>query len=395
MTDFLIRLFIKNPTDISKPSVRESYGKLGSLMGIISNLLLCLLKIVVGSITNSISITADGLNNLSDMGSSVITGIGFKLAAKPADKNHPYGHGRMEYLSAFIVSVLIMFMGVELLKESATAIFSSDNPPRYTAWAYSVLIVSIAVKLFLFVFYRKLAKKIDSSALLASAQDSINDTVATLFILIGAAVCGIFDLNVNLDAILGLCVAVFILYSGVGVAKQTIGELLGNPPSPKTVSDIKDIIMSFDGFGGIHDLIVHDYGPERQFASVHVEVPQNSDIVKCHEKIDICERIILERLGIHTVIHMDPIETDDLKTSEAKATVLKILTDIDSRLTLHDFRMTPKSEQQTNFIFDVVLPSDFSLSEEELYKKITAAVKLIDKGYFCVITFDRDYTGSI
>lgn len=394
MTALLIKLFVKNHTDIKSADVRNRYGNLGSVVGIAANILLSLFKIVIGLISGILSLTADGFNNLADVGSSVVTLIGFKLANKPADRDHPFGHGRMEYISAFIVSFLILLVGFELLKNSANALIDGTSSPVFSGTAIIVLGASILVKLWLFFFNRKIGKIIDSSALTATAKDSLNDCVATAAILVAAIVTNFVSLPFNLDAVMAICVALFILWSGFCSAKDTLDEILGGPPEPQLISDINDTILSFDEFHGIHDLIVHNYGPGRQFASVHVEVPHDADIVACHEKIDICEKLVCEKLGINLVIHMDPIDTNDETVAAAREKMVNILKDIDQKLTLHDFRMTPAANTRTNLIFDVVIPSHLKLSESELNDIICQKAHEADKTYVCVITFDRDFTGQ-
>lgn len=394
MTDLLIKLFIKNHGDIKSTAVRSSYGNLGSVVGICANVLLSVIKIVVGLISGSLSITADGFNNLSDIGSSAVTLIGFKLAGKPADRDHPFGHGRMEYISAFVVSFFILLVGVELLKNSVSAIIGGTASPAFSNIAILVLVISIAIKLWMFAFNRKIGKIIDSSALAATAKDSLNDCVATTAILISAIITRFVSLPFNLDAVMAIGVALFILWSGISSAKETLDQILGGPPDPQLIRDISDNVLSFDEFCGIHDLIVHNYGPGRQFASVHVEVPHNADIVACHEKIDLCEKLIGEKLGVNLVIHMDPIDTDDTAVTTARETMVNILKSIDQKLTLHDFRMTPAANTRTNLIFDVVIPSHLKLSEAELNDIICKAAYKADRTYVCVITFDRDFTGQ-
>lgn len=394
MTDLLIKLFIKNHGDIKSTAVRSSYGNLGSVVGICANVLLSVIKIVVGLISGSLSITADGFNNLSDIGSSAVTLIGFKLAGKPADRDHPFGHGRMEYISAFVVSFFILLVGVELLKNSVSAIIGGTASPAFSNIAILVLVISIAIKLWMFAFNRKIGKIIDSSALAATAKDSLNDCVATTAILISAIITRFVSLPFNLDAVMAIGVALFILWSGISSAKETLDQILGGPPDPQLIRDISDTVLSFDEFCGIHDLIVHNYGPGRQFASVHVEVPHNADIVACHEKIDLCEKLIGEKLGVNLVIHMDPIDTDDTAVTTARETMVNILKSIDPKLTLHDFRMTPAANTRTNLIFDVVIPSHLKLSEAELNDIICKAAYKADRTYVCVITFDRDFTGQ-
>lgn len=394
MSELLIKLFIKNSDDINDVAVRKSYGTLGGAVGIVCNLFLCILKITVGLITASISIVADGLNNLSDMGSSVITMIGFKMAGKPADSDHPFGHGRMEYMSAFIVAMLILLVGSELFKSSLTALIKGDAAPTYSVFALVILCISILVKLWMFLFNRKLGKKIDSGALAATAQDSLNDMVATAVILLSVGISMLVNLPFNLDAVMGVLVSVFILYSGFGAAKETLDQILGSPPDKQLISDIEHTIMSFDEFVGIHDLIIHNYGPGRQFASVHVEVPQNIDIVKCHEQIDMCEKLVNEKLNISLVIHMDPIDVNNETVANTRKQLEEIIKAIDDKMTLHDFRMTPAGETRTNLIFDVVVPSENKMSHEELNCRIAEAAKAVNPTYCCVITFDNDFTGN-
>ncbi len=394
MTHFLIKHFIKNYENVTDNTVRASYGNLGSIVGILCNLLLCIFKITVGYITGSISITADGFNNLSDMGSSVVTMVGFKLSTKPADRDHPFGHGRIEYMSAFIVAVLILLVGFELLKSSATALISGDKMPTYSLLSIIVLLASVIIKFWMFLFNRKIGKKINSDSLIATAQDSLNDAVATTAILISAGISYYFSLPFNLDAVMGIGVAIFILISGINAAKETINIILGTPPEKHIIDSIKDIILSYEQFVGIHDLIVHSYGPGRQFASVHVEVPQDIDIVKCHEQIDLCEKVINEKLDIELVIHMDPIDVNNEVVNHAKAEMIRGIKIIDENLTLHDFRMTPECDTRTNLIFDVVIPSSCKLKESELNLKICEIARLINPTYCCVITFDRNFTGE-
>ena len=393
MTKLLIKLFIKNSEDVNDGTVRLKYGTLGGAVGIACNLCLCALKITVGLITASISIVADGLNNLSDMGSSIITMIGFKMAGKPADSDHPFGHGRMEYMSAFIVSMLILLVGAELLKSSVTALVTGESAPAYSVWAIIILAVSVLVKLWMCLFNRKLGKKIDSEALIATAQDSLNDMVTTSVILLSVGISMLVTLPFNLDAVMGILVSLFILYSGLASAKNTLNEILGTPPDKKLIKDIEDTILSFKEFKGIHDLIVHNYGPGRQFASVHVEVPQDTDIVKCHEQIDLCEKLVDEKLDISLVIHMDPIDVNNAAVAKTKESITNAVKEIDSNMSVHDFRMTPAGEKRTNLIFDVVVPSTVKMSHEELNELISECARKINPTYCCVITFDNDFSG--
>lgn len=391
MTKLLIKLFIKNHTQTKDNYVRQCYGKLGGFVGICCNLVLCILKLAVGLISGSISIMADGLNNLADMGSSVVAIIGFRLAGKPADSEHPFGHGRMEYMSAFIVAILILLVGFELFKSSVTSLINNEPSPEYSVWAIIILIISILIKFWMFLFNRKIGKTIDSGTLIATAQDSLNDMVATGAILISVIISRLFPLSLNLDAVMGALVAIFILISGIATAKDTLDQILGKPPEKELINGIENTVLSFKEFVGIHDLIVHNYGPGRQFASVHVEVPIDSDIVKCHEQIDLCEKLVKEQLDILLVIHMDPIDINNAVVNHTKSQLSDAIKVIHENMTLHDFRMTPISDKRTNLIFDVVVPSDLKITTKELHNKITLIAKLINPTFECVITFDNDY----
>lgn len=393
MVNFIINLAKRKSADGSEAQIRNLCGTYDGVLGILFNLFLCATKITVGALCASISIVADGLNNLSDMGSSVVTLLGFKLAAKPADSDHPYGHGRMEYISSFIVSALIVFIGFELLKESATAVFSGQDMPKYTLWSVIVLAFSVLLKFVMFLFNNRLGKKINSETLKTTAKDSINDCITTSVLLIAILVSNIFDLTFNLDAVLGIGVAIFIIFSGVMSSRTTFNTILGRPPEPKIIEEIKEIILSFDMFVGIHDLMVHSYGPSRLFASVHVEVPENVDVVVCHEKIDICEKLVNERLGVELVIHMDPIATDNEEIHSVQNALCNALISLHPDLSLHDFRMTPKGDSHINLIFDVVVPSSVNTPQNVLRNKIISVAKSINPCFECIITFDNDYTG--
>jgi len=395
MTGLLLKLFVKNYKDTTDNTVRENYGTLGSGVGIFCNIFLCTVKIIVGLTVKSMSIIGDGLNNLSDMGSSVITMIGFKLSNKPADRDHPFGHGRMEYMSAFVVSALIIIVGFELGTSSVKALYYGEKAPTYSYVALGVLAVSALVKLWMFVFNKKLGKIINSDALIATAQDSINDTVATVVILVAALISKLIILPFNLDAVMAIGVALFILWAGISSAKDTIASLLGKAPDEELIKEIESTIMSFEGFLGIHDLIIHDYGPGRNFASVHVEVPQNINIVECHERIDLCEKLVCEKTGVELVIHMDPIDTDSTEVSETRERMKECIKEIDKNLTLHDFRMTPTAEKRTNLIFDVVLPANNRMSDDEIVGLINEKARKINPTFCCVVTVDRDYTGKM
>lgn len=393
MTQFLLKLFIKDRENTEDVNVRKKYGTLSGAVGIICNLFLCSFKIIIGIITGSISVMADGLNNLSDMGSSVVTMAGFRLAAKPADKDHPFGHGRIEYVSAFIVAMLILLVGAELIISSVTALAGGQQSPVFTKMTVIILVVSIAVKIWMFVFNRKLSREIGSESLKATAQDCLNDCIATAVIIIVAIISPLVPKNINLDAVLGVLVGVFIIYSGINSAKETINKLLGQPANEETIAVLEDIILSFSDFSGIHDLIIHNYGPGRVFASVHVEVPSKIDIVHCHEQVDLCEKTVNEKLGIELTIHYDPIDVDDERVEKTKNIISAVVEEIDSRATVHDFRMTPTGIERTNLIFDAVLPTGAKMTAKEFKEKIIEKVKEINPTFVCVITIDRDYTG--
>lgn len=390
MTNLLIRLFIKDRNNVDSPAVRDSYGSLGSFTGIGCNIILFIIKFSLGLVSGSISIMADAFNNLSDIGSSVITLIGFKMAKKPADPDHPFGHGRMEYMSAFIVSMLILLVGIELLKSSIAKILA----PTELEFTYITIIglaVSILIKFWMFLFNRKLAKKINSLSLKATAQDSFNDCISTLAVLVSVIICKLY--GVNLDAYVGIGVALFILWSGINAAKDTLGPLMGEPPTPELIKSIEDEILKNEDFYGIHDLIVHNYGPGRCFASVHVEVPEDININLCHEQIDACEVEIKEKIGIELVIHMDPVSVNDSFTAELRGKVADKVKQVNEVFSIHDFRIVP-GEKRTNLVFDVVVPRNYKKKPSELKHEIGELVKEIDNKYRCVINIDYDYTGA-
>lgn len=391
MTKLLLKIFVKDYKNTKDETVRERYGALGSFMGIFCNLLLFILKLILGLISGSVSIMADAFNNLSDIGSSVVTLLGFKLSKKPADPDHPFGHGRMEYMSAFIVAVLILLVGAELFKSSVSKIFSPE-PLNISLITVIGLIISIAVKLWMSFFSRKLSKLINSGSLKATAQDSLNDCISTSCVLISIIIYKFTDLN--LDPYMGVLVALFILWSGFSSAKETMSPLLGEPPSKELIDGIKNGILKYKEFSGLHDLIVHNYGPGRCFASVHVEVPADINVLKCHELIDRAESEISAALGIEIVMHMDPIAVDDSGVTETYNALLEKVHTIDSRLALHDFRMV-EGENRINLVFDVVVPPDFQMSKAELKSEICDLVREIDERYCCVIQVDIDLTGTL
>lgn len=389
MTGLLLKLFVKEESGTTE--YRKKCGTFAGAVGIICNLFLFAVKLTAGLLSSSISILADAFNNLSDMGSSLVTILGFKLSSKPADPDHPYGHGRFEYIAALIVSGLIMIMGFELLKSSVEKIIH-PVAPRLGYLSVILLSVSVLIKLGMFFFNRKVGKAIDSATLRATALDSLNDTLSTTAILVSVIVMMIW--GINIDAYIGLIVSVYILFSGIKTAKDTIDPLLGQPIDEKTAKSIESEIMSFEGFLGVHDLLAHNYGPGRCFASVHVEVPASTDIVKCHEQIDICEKQVFERTGILLTIHMDPVETDNEKQNTARSVIAEKIKIIHPELTVHDFRMTPKSDERTNLIFDVVLPAGMEKEKQDIKRQIEDIARSIDPTYHCVITFDFNFVGK-
>ena len=384
MTQLLLRLFVKNHTETGSPKVRAAIGTLSGIVGIVCNILLSVSKIIVGTLCGSVSITADAMNNLSDATSSVVTLIGFKLALKPADEDHPYGHARFEYLSGLAVAALIVIIGFELAKTSVEKIF--HPAPVEFSWVLAVVLIgSILVKLWMGFFNGRLAKATGSTTLEATAQDSRNDVVATGAVLIAALVEKF--LGWQIDGYMGLAVALFILYSGAMLAKETISPLLGEAASPELRQTIVDIISSEPKVLGYHDLMVHDYGPGQRFASIHVEMDEKENPLECHELIDNLERRCLAE-NVHLVIHYDPIVTGDERLAHMKGVVSRLLAEQDSRLTLHDFRMV-QGAGHTNLIFDIVLPGNLTGKEKEIKRKLDERLAETESGkYYTVVTFD-------
>lgn len=389
MTSFLIRLFIRRREDVQDACVRLSYGNLAGITGIVCNVLLCAIKFFTGLFTGSISITADAVNNLSDASSGVITLLGFKLAGKPADPEHPYGHARMEYLAGLVVSFVILLIGVQLAGESIQKIL---HPAAATFGIVPavMLVFSILVKLWMAGFYRNIGKKIDSTTLLAASADSRNDVISTGAVLLALLISAWTDLD--LDGWMGMAVALFILYSGIGLIKDTLDPLLGRAPSEDLTQRVEEKILSYEGILGTHDLMVHDYGPGQCFASVHVEMSAEMNVMRSHDIIDTIERDFHEQDHIHLVIHYDPIETG----SEAVGTMRQWVTErvhaVSPLLSIHDFRMV-KGELHTNLIFDVAAPSSYESTDAEIKQQIQRSVQENANGetYYCVITVDRSY----
>lgn len=385
MTNILMRLFIKNYDDPTNPAVRGAVGALSGMVGIACNLLLFLGKLIVGTLSGSVSITADAVNNLSDASGSIVTLVGFRLSNKPADEHHPYGHARYEYLSGLAVSAMILIIGFELAKTSVEKILA-PTAVRLSAVTVGVLIASIGVKLWMSVFNKKLGDRIESTTLLATAADSRNDCISTSAVLIAAVIERFADWRV--DGVFGLAVAIFILYSGWNLAKDTISPLLGENADPELVKCLVDYIGSQPKVLGYHDLMVHDYGPGQRFASIHVEMDKNEDPLDCHELIDDMERECMRSHHVHLVIHYDPVVTDDPELTRLKETVNSILKEADSRLTLHDFRMVP-GKRHMNLVFDVALPADLKGRETEIRRNIETILNAEGTMvYHVIITFD-------
>ncbi|MGI6335861.1 MAG: cation diffusion facilitator family transporter [Eubacteriales bacterium] len=387
MIALLSRLFIKDHENTSDPAVRRAYGYLCGTMGIAFNVLLCVAKLLVGSLTGSIAITADGFNNLSDAGSSIVTLLGFRLASQRPDPVHPFGHGRFEYISGLVVAFLILIMGFNLFTESIRKlVFPEDVEFSYAAVA--VLAVSIAVKLYMFLYNRAVGKRIDSAAMIATATDSISDVVATTVVLISTVVGKLTGLRI--DAWGGLAVAGFILYSGYSAARDTISPLLGQAPDPELVAKIRETVLAHPEVAGMHDLIIHNYGPGRMMVSLHAEVPAHADLLQMHDVIDLIEQQLRDSCGCDAVVHMDPIVTDDAVTARTFVTLVRIVTGVDERLSLHDFRMVT-GPTHTNLIFDVVVPHRFNMTDNELRHVLSERVKAHDKTWNAVINIDRSY----
>ena len=385
MTNLLLRLFVRDHDNTADTAVRSAIGALSGTVGIVCNLLLCALKLAAGMLTGSLAITADAMNNLSDATGSIVTLVGFRLAGKPADEHHPYGHARLEYLSGLAVAALILFIGLELGKSSLQKIFA-PTPVEFTPVAACILLASIGIKLRMSLFNRTLGKKIGSTALLATSADSRNDCIATAAVLLAAIVETVTALRV--DGFMGLGVAAFILVSGWGMARETISPLLGENTDPELRQKIVDYIEAQPKVLGYHDLMVHDYGPGQRFASLHVEMDKNEDPLLCHELIDDMERECLNSHNVHLVIHYDPVITDDPELNRMRHLVTAILKVKDPRLSIHDFRMVP-GEGHTNLIFDVALPADLQSEGPQIQKSLENALNDLGQGtYYTVITFD-------
>ena len=385
MTNLLIKLFVKDSKNTSDPAVRKRYGYLGAFTGIVLNILLFLGKLIAGILSGGISVIADAFNNLSDAGSSIMTFVGFKMAGMPADSEHPYGHGRMEYVSGIIISFIIMMMGFELGKSSVEKIFSPEKL-EFSILAVSVLGASLLVKLWMALFNTKLGRKIDSATMKAAAADSLSDCISTSVVII----CMFIQLfsGFELDSYAGIIVALFILYTGFNTFKESLTPLLGTKPKKELVEEIENTVMNYDGIVGVHDLMVHDYGVGRMVISLHAEISSKTDIMLAHELIDLIEDDLREKYRCSVTIHMDPVVVDDKKADEVKKVVLDIIKNIDNSLTIHDFRITD-GVSRINVIFDLVTPFGFRYKDGELALMIKNAIAEKDGRLNAVITVER------
>ncbi len=385
MTNLLIKLFVKDNENPKDENVRPKYAMLSSITGIVVNLFLSIFKLVIGIVTNSMSIISDALNNVTDTGSSIVTMIGFKLSQKEVDNEHPWGHGRMEYVTAFIVDILIILVGVELLQNSVDKIIHPVMP-TVNGVVIFLLVVAILVKLWLFVFYSKIAKKIDSSAIKATAYDSISDCVSTFVVLFSSVISLIF--GITIDGYVSILVAIFILITGVKALKETIDILLGSKPDKEFIDQISEFVKKYPMIAGIHDIMVHDYGPGRKIVSFHAEVPADANICEAHDIIDELEQDMLKEFKCITTIHMDPIVVNDEKINKARASVKKIVKEINENYSIHDFRMTDGGKR-INLIFDLVIPRDDKIDKDILRKEIIEKIKKIDTKYYAVFTIEH------
>ncbi|MBR2334731.1 MAG: cation transporter [Clostridia bacterium] len=388
MTELLCKLFVKNRDNIGSPEVRRAYGTLASVVGIIVNLLLATGKIAVGLLFGAISLAGDGINNLSDAGSQIISFISFKMAAKPADRDHPFGHARIEYVASMIVSFFIMLVGFNLFRESLEKILDDGQVTNDSnIWLMvAVLAVSILFKLWLVLFNRRIAKKIDSSVMRATAADSLSDAGASTAVLIAML---IFKFTgVDIDGYMGILVAVVIFIAGIKILNDTKNAILGEAPSEEIIERIKAVIAEYPDALGIHDMVVHSYGPGRTMATLHIEVDGSKCVFESHDMIDLIERRLYEECSVQASIHMDPIVADDEEVNKMRALVIEKIKSIDSRFDIHDFRFV-KGVTHTNLIFDVYVPFEIKESDDQVKKAIADKIFEIDKSYFTVVTVDR------
>ena len=392
MTQFLIRCFIKRPDDVKDAAVRTAYGNLASLVGMACNILLCIGKLLAGTLFGSIAIMADALNNLSDASSNVVSLIGFRLAAKAPDAEHPYGHARYEYLAGLVVSVTILAIGLSLLKESALKVLH-PTPVVFSWLSIGVLAASILIKLWLSGFNRAVGKKINSETLMATAADSRNDVLTTGAVLLSTILCSLTGYGI-MDGIMGVGVAAFILWSGWGLVMDTLSPLLGESPSPELVEHIERTVMSYPGVLGVHDLMVHDYGPGHQFASLHVEFPAETDPLTAHDVIDNIENDFLKKDRLQVTIHYDPIVTADASVGVLRARLKEHARQLDPRLSIHDLRIVP-GDSHTNVLFDLAFPAGYTGDIDQILAKMCQFVKEQDPKYCCVVKVEQSYASAL
>ena len=388
MISLLEKILITRHDNLTAPEIRQRYGMLCGGAGIFFNLLLFCQKFIAGLISNSIAITADAFNNLSDAGSSIITLIGFKLAGQKADPDHPFGHGRIEYISGFLVSIFILFMGYELIKTSVLKIFHPE-PLDFSVLVVVILVLSVLVKGYMALYNRKIGKQLDSAAMLATATDSLSDMVSTSVVLLATLISYFTPLSI--DSYCGVLVGLLILYAGYNAAKDTLNPLMGTAPDKEFVQMVEDIVMSYQPVLGIHDLIVHNYGPGRLLISLHAEVPADGDLLAMHDTIDLIEHRLHRELNCSATIHMDPVCIHDELTQSLKQVVCSILKELDPVITMHDFRMVA-GPTHTNLIFDIVVPFGFRYTDEELVHIISEKVHTYNETYFTVIEVDKNYS---
>ncbi len=388
MTDFLIKRFIKDSENVSDRSVRESYGVLSGAVGIVLNIFLSALKFVLGIVSKSVSVMADAANNLSDAASSVVTLLGSKISSKPADEKHPYGHGRVEYISAFIVSCIIFIMGFELLISSVKKIVTPETA-EFSAVTFAALLISIPVKLWMAYFNNKIAKKIKSLSAKAVVTDSLSDCITTFSV----AVCLLISkfTGYNIDGFAGLLVSFLIIRAGFDIINDVISSLMGSMPDPALVSEIEETVLSHKGIVGVHDLMVHDYGPGRVICSIHAEVPAEQDITVSHDIIDNAEEQLMKKFGIMATIHLDPVETKNEKVLTLKKQVKEIVKDIDPEFSIHDFRIV-RGNTHTNVLFDVVIPFDCKKTNAEISEKIKKGIYEISSDYYVIAKIEHKFT---
>lgn len=386
MTDLLLKVFIKD-NNYADVIVREKVGVLSSITGIVLNIFLFLIKFIMGTLANSIAIISDGFNNLSDSASCIITLFGYKMAAKPADKDHPFGHGRFEYLTSLVIATIILLVGFELFKNSFDKIIT-PNKVVYSTIILISLVFSVICKLWMSMFNNKLGKLCNSSVMLATSKDSRNDVVTTFGTIVALILSQFTDLPI--DGIVGVLVSLFVLFSGFGIVRDTVDELLGKPISEEQMNELINYIESFDCVIGVHDVLIHNYGPSKQIGSAHVEVSSHGNVLDIHDSIDMIEREIYTRFKIMMTLHMDPIDESDAVRNKCKLLIKDILNNIDSNLTFHDLRVV-SGPTHTNIIFDVVMPFNFKYSNDELHKLIDDELAKEDVKYFTVVTFDNKY----